>query len=312
MGCVRVSFIFTAAAGRPIEKRPQDFLSKQRSRATRAAQYNAALMHLNGDGLPENFDKAETYLRKAAKQNHLPAIISLAELFTRGKGIEPDLREAAQWYERAAELGDVESQFIIGRLYATGAGVPSNPREAAKWFLRAAEQGHATAAHNIAAYYAKGTGVELDTSKAIEWYKKAAEKGITASQVQLGKLLYSVDADGGRDRNLAVDLLNKAAATGDNEAKLALAMLYLKGEETARDPSRAEALLKQAAESGHPGAALQLGHLYSGKVWRGRRGDQPQRGHQVVYESRRSRRHRSTICSRHVAAEWQCSGRQIW
>ncbi len=52
-------------------------------------------MHLSGDGLPENIDKAETYLRAAAKQDYLPAIISLAELFTRGKGVEPDLREAA-------------------------------------------------------------------------------------------------------------------------------------------------------------------------------------------------------------------------
>ena len=223
--------------------------------------YNAALMHLSGVGLPENFDRAETFLRGAAKRDHLPAIISLAEFFTRGKGVKPDLREAARWYQRAAELGDVKSQFIIGRLFATGAGVPNNPREAAKWFLRAAERGHATAAHNIAAYYARGTGVEQDAFKAVEWYKKAAAKGITASQVQLGKLLYSVDVDGVRDRDLAVDLLRKAAATGDNDAKIALAGAVSAGEDTARGSSRAKLLLKQAAESGHTGAALQLGHL---------------------------------------------------
>ena len=41
-------------------------------------------------------------------------------------------------------------------------------------------------------------------------------------EVQLGKLLYSVNVDGVRDRDLAVDLLGKAAATGDNDAKIAL------------------------------------------------------------------------------------------
>ena len=62
--------------------------------------------------------------------------------------------------------------------------------------------------HTISrAYYAKGTGVEKDLAKAVEWYKRAAEKGLTASQVQLGKLLYSVDVAGLRDRNAAVDLL---------------------------------------------------------------------------------------------------------
>ena len=179
-------------ADRPIKKRPRRLFVQAAEQGEVRGLYQAALMHLSGDGLPENIDKAETYLRNAAKHDYLPAVISLAELYTRGKGIEPDLREAANWYERAAELGDVESQFIIGRLFATGAGVPTNLRESAKWFLRAAEQGHATAAHNIAAYYAKGTGVERDQAKAIEWYKKAADRGITASQVQLGKMLYSV------------------------------------------------------------------------------------------------------------------------
>ncbi|HSC42988.1 MAG TPA: SEL1-like repeat protein, partial [Candidatus Binatia bacterium] len=189
----------------------------------------------------------------------------LAELYTRGKGIAPDLREAGNWYQRAAELGDVESQFIIGRLYATGAGVPTNMREAAKWFLRAAEQGHATAAHNIAACYGNGTGVERNAAQAIEWYKKAAANGITASQVQLGKLLSSGEKDAPRDQNLAANLLEGAAATGDREAKMALALLYLQGEGVVRDLPRAEVLLTQAADGGHAGAALQLGHVYFGK-----------------------------------------------
>ena len=125
---------------------------------------------------------------------------------------------------------------------------------------------HATAAHNIATYYAKGTGVEKDAAKAVEWYKKAAEKGITASQVQLGKLLYSVDIEGLRDRNAAVDLLKQAANSGDNDAKVALAILYLQGDEIGGDPLQGKRLLQQAAETGHPGAALRFGHLCSGKI----------------------------------------------
>ena len=84
--------------------------------------------------------------------------------------------------------------------------------------------------------------------------------------MQLGKLLYSIDVEGVQDRNLAADLLKKAAATGDNDAKVALAALHLQGEDKARDPHQAKLLLKQAAEDGHTGAALQLGHFFSGKL----------------------------------------------
>src|SRR5262249_16346648 len=124
---------------------------------------------------------------------------------------------------------------------------------------RAAERGHATAAHNIAAYYATGTGVERDGRKALEWYTIATTRGITASCVPLGKLLYPAD------QNLAIDLFEKAAAGGDREAKIALAMLLLQGEGIVHDPSRGKELLKQAAGSGYAVAARELGHLYFGK-----------------------------------------------
>ena len=60
------------------------------------------------------------------------------------------------------------------------------------------------------------------------------------------------------------DLLQKAAETGDRDAKVALAMTYLKGEGVESDPFRAEQILLEAANDGHVGAALHLAHLYCG------------------------------------------------
>jgi uncharacterized protein len=135
-------------------------------RSTEArALHRVGLMHLSGEGLPENFDKAETRLRQTARQNHLPAILALAEFYARGRGVAPNLSEAALWYRRAGELGDVSAQFITGRLCATGSGVPVNLREAARWFQRAAEKGHATAAHNTAIFHWTGTGLERDPAR---------------------------------------------------------------------------------------------------------------------------------------------------
>jgi TPR repeat protein len=221
-------------------------------------------MLLAGEEVPQNIDKAETYLRKAAKQNFLPAIIALAEFYARGNGIQPDLRESAEWYRRAAEAGDVQAQFIIGRLSMTGDGVPVNERETAKWFLRAAEQGNATAAHNIAVYYAEGTGIEQDLDRAVAWFEKAAAAGVSAAQVQLGKL-YASGHGVRRDLTRASEFLRRAAESGDAEAKTALALMHLQGDNVLDDAGQAEHLLRQAAEAGHPGAATQLGHLCTNK-----------------------------------------------
>jgi TPR repeat protein len=59
--------------------------------------------------------------------------------------------------------------------------------------------------------------------------------------------------------------LVKGAASGDPEAKMALAVLHLRGDTAIRNPARAEELLREAAEQGHSPAMLELGHYYAGK-----------------------------------------------
>ena len=111
----------------------------------------------------------------------------------------------------------------------------------------------------------KGIGVERDEAEAIRWYTEAAAKGITASQVQLGKLLYKAAGDEPLDRTRGTELLRKAADAGDLEAKTSLAMLLLQAEPDGLGFADARELLVQAADAGHSGAALHLGHLCSGR-----------------------------------------------
>ena len=145
-------------------------------------------MHLSGEGLPRDLDRAETHLRAAGKKGHRRAILALAEFYSRGDGRAPDLREAEIWYRRAAEHGDAQAQFIAGRLAATGDGAGQSLPDAARWFLKAAEQGHPVAAHNVATFYAQGQGVERDLDAARRWFQFAAEADIVAAQVQLARM----------------------------------------------------------------------------------------------------------------------------
>ena len=68
-----------------------------------------------------------------------------------------------------------------------------------------------------------------------------------------------------RDTIRAVTLLQKAADSGDAEAKVALANFYLHGDGASKDASRALLLLRSAADAGYAPAALMLSELYAGK-----------------------------------------------
>ncbi len=45
---------------------------------------------LSGEGMPKNIERGETFLRKSAKLDHLPAILALAAFYSQGGNVEPN------------------------------------------------------------------------------------------------------------------------------------------------------------------------------------------------------------------------------
>jgi len=62
----------------------------------------------------------------------------LALMYYRGEGLPQDYEKAALWYRRAAERGDVDAQLNLGLMFAQGIGVNQSFFEAFKWFELAA------------------------------------------------------------------------------------------------------------------------------------------------------------------------------
>jgi TPR repeat protein len=58
----------------------------------------------------------------------------LALMYYRGEGLPQDYEKAALWYRRAAERGDVDAQLNFGLMLAQGLGVTQSYFEAFKWF----------------------------------------------------------------------------------------------------------------------------------------------------------------------------------
>ena len=118
--------------------------TQQLARAQRGdsdAQFNIALIYQDGTDLPQDYEKAIYWYRKAAHQGHAVAQYSLALLLGKGSGCPRDEREAAAWFRMAAEQGHQAAQFNLAALYETGLGVPKNLVMAYVWFALAGASG---------------------------------------------------------------------------------------------------------------------------------------------------------------------------
>lgn len=58
----------------------------------------------------------------------------LGIMYYRGEGLPQDYDKAALWYRRAADRGDADAQLNLGLMYALGLGLKQSFYEAFKWF----------------------------------------------------------------------------------------------------------------------------------------------------------------------------------
>ena len=109
------------------------------------SQFNLAMLHQNGLGVPEDRAKALALLQSAAERGSAAAQTVLGTKYAQGDGIARNDAEAAQWYEKAASQGYVWAQVLLGLAYQSGQGVPKDPVQAYKWFVLAAAAGDSNA-----------------------------------------------------------------------------------------------------------------------------------------------------------------------
>lgn len=78
------------------------------------AQFLVGSAYLAGsNGLPQNLQKAGTYLLKAAEQNHAFASFLVAGLYAEGSGLPQDLTKARLWAVKAKQLGYSDADQML-------------------------------------------------------------------------------------------------------------------------------------------------------------------------------------------------------
>ena len=110
---------------------------------TPAAEYKKGNAYTFGsDGLPQNYQKAAYWLRKAAAQGYAPAEAALGEMYFLGyEGVPKNYQKGIAWLRKAAAQGYAPADSLIGEAYASGQGVPQDHKKFLQWLKKAANQG---------------------------------------------------------------------------------------------------------------------------------------------------------------------------
>lgn len=127
----------------------------------------------------------------------------------------------------------------------------STPARRFQRYARAAEAGHPVAQYNVAMMYANGEAVNVDYQQAVYWFGKSAGQQFAPAQFRLGEL-YRFGMGGlPADPRAAARLFKAAAAQGDPDACLNLAVLLGSGDTVELDTGHARDMLDCAEEGGN-------------------------------------------------------------
>lgn len=239
------------------------FLHKSAMQGDAEGQYLLSLLLIEDHPLLGDWESSESWLRKAAGQDHTLAQVRLGRLLF--EEYEPALpsvgEEAFGLFMRASEKGNLEAQAFVGICYNYGVGVKKNEKEAYKWIVSAAEQGQVNAIFELAYFYERGIVVKRDMDEAIRLYMLAAEQGFPAAQYTIGYFYYIGEAFK-RNYVKAFEYFLKSAENGYPDGMLTVGWCYATGEGTILDGEKALEWFMYAAMYDVEGAAYNVGLCY--------------------------------------------------
>ncbi len=149
-------------------------------------------------------EMADGYLRRAAEQGSIRALLQLGRLETakdketywqaairmarEGSEEQPPLPEHQRqfgWYKLAAEAGDPEAMYYVALGYHLGYPVAVDQTQAFGYLSRAVEENDLMAMYLLGYLYENGLGTEQDIDRAVALYERSGEQGVRGSLLRL-------------------------------------------------------------------------------------------------------------------------------
>jgi TPR repeat protein len=208
------------------------------------------------------------WFRQAAASGNADAAEQIGLLYLNGQGVPQDDDQAQTWFLKAAKEGSGDADVELGLLALNGHGGKGDAVQAMDWFRRGAAAGAANGEEQIAFLYLRGQGVKQDDGQAISWFRKAAADGSTDAETQIG-LLYLTGAGSALapSDDAAVQWFMKAGGGSVATVEDHIGLRYLNGQGVSPDYGQAMRWFSMAEQKGSEYAADHIGYLYlSGSI----------------------------------------------
>ena len=225
------------------------------------AEYELALRHLGGDGMPVDAEQGLMLMRHAAEKGHVEAQMALSTMYEDGVGTEKDLAEALRWIREAVKSGDARAQNILGAHYYLGTGVEKDYAEAVRWYRLAVAQNDAEGKAWLGLCYQYGNGVEKNLPEAVRLWQEGAAQGQAHCQYYLGAV-YETGNGLPKNEARAAELYLKSAEQGMQTAQVYLSRCYRDGRGVGKDAGQQVRWLQAALEQGVTNAEFLAGAQY--------------------------------------------------
>lgn len=122
------------------------FLRSHHESGDEIAQYKLGEMYLAGDGVPQDYESALTFLQLASKADVSAAYVTLSKMYGNGIGVASNKNTAFKFMKKAAEyLDDSEATFLYAQMLYEGYALPKDIALAIDWFDRSIQLGNVEA-----------------------------------------------------------------------------------------------------------------------------------------------------------------------
>jgi TPR repeat protein len=112
---------------------------------------NLGFDYFFGQGVPQNWVKANYWYKKAAMQGNKNAESNLGNAYLYAQGVPQNSFKAIYWYKKAMAQGSISAEYGLGMAYILSSkSVPHNYVKGIYWIKKMAGQGYAAAIMSLA------------------------------------------------------------------------------------------------------------------------------------------------------------------
>ncbi len=194
------------------------------------AQLRLAYIYYNGQlGQDNNYELSRQWLNRREVKNVPQRDYLFGEMYYLGTGVPKDVKKSVDYLERAAERGLSDAQYLLGTLLYQNSDVTSDLGDAQELLEAAELQQHSGAMNNLAALLRnKPNATRNELERARSLFDDAVDNGNSAALVSLASMYFN--GEGGLPLySEAFVLLERAANAGDTSAQRNLGCIYLNG-----------------------------------------------------------------------------------